>query len=89
MCLVTEVLMVCDKCVVICMHLRCVDPGLRFLWMPKVNFKFEKLKGEYALSSKSDELSFTCPRHVLDMSLDVSDVLNFAQSLVFCGHEDI
>ena len=56
MSLVTEVLMVCENCVVICMHLLCVDPGLCFLWMPNVHIKFEKLKGEYALSSKRYEL---------------------------------
>ena len=48
MCLVTEVLIVCENCVVICMHLWCLDPGSCFLWMPNVHFKFAKLKGEYA-----------------------------------------
>ena len=53
---VAEVLMVCENCVVICMDLSCVDPGLCFLWMPNVHLKFEKLKGMYALSSKRYEL---------------------------------
>ena len=56
MCLVTEVLMVYENGVVICMHLWCVDTALFFLWMPNVHFKFEKLKGKYALSSKRYEL---------------------------------
>jgi hypothetical protein len=34
----------------------CVDPALCFLWMPNVHFKFEKLKGEYTISSKRYEL---------------------------------
>ena len=34
-------------------------------------------------------LSFTCPGHVLDMSLAASNVLNFAPTPFFCGHEDM
>ena len=56
MCYVVEVLMVGKNCVDICMHLWCVNPGLCFLWMPNVHFKFEKLKGKYALSPKRYEL---------------------------------
>ena len=57
MCQVPKVLLVCENCVVICMmFVVCTPAVLCFLWMPNVHFKFEKQKGEYALSSIGQEL---------------------------------
>ncbi len=56
-----------------------------------LNSKWRNKAAKYVKEHEhiTPELSFTCPGHVLDVSLDVSNVLNFSRTRVFCGHEDI
>ena len=59
----------------------CVDASKKSLFLRQFDSPRE-------LASVYKDLSFTCPGHVLDMSLDVSNVLDFLWTRDFCGHKD-